>query len=546
MNSFYVVLASNTKKAEGAVEANRQGNFLTRLPDILDFSEGEWTVGLASIIYPVSFIPDVMTEQWIRLEYFTPSKTPTDPRFGPKSDKKIMKFTDIPLFDDVDALQEYINTTLGNIKNVEGERSKRQIEPVPIGDEMDWGSGRRKSISPPPPPPPLPLDKLLKKASQHTKKASQPIKKPSQIENKLQQTVDTDNDYKRLTTSLHLVDVDYRKQVLALINESEKEIMSIKRHGIEINNLTEQRVTTFYLHDKMFERVERNYVEQNANKFDNFERNISNHQLPPIEKRVTEIKQRYIGPIKSEVQAYLASKNVEASEQLLAQVKNYVKELKETNVKLQEINYKIAGYEHELYRFKRLLNDWMRADQSDLDKVILDTIKEKLPKKLGKKAYDALDIYFYYVKEVNKFFIYNNKPDKITEIALSPAIAKTLGFEIEKNTNIIKNIRLAKGGGFASHFPDIDPGVRQIYVYMPDIIEDSFVGDSKSPLLRVINVDKPSGSWAENVYTLEYHHRIIQKRINSIRLTLHSGSGNEVRFASGNVIVILHFRKNYF
>ena len=81
---------------------------------------------------------------------------------------------------------------------------------------------------------------------------------------------------------------------------------------------------------------------------------------------------------------------------------------------------------------------------------------------------------------------------------------------------------------------------------MPDIIEDSFVGDSKSPLLRVINVDKPSGSWAENVYALEYHHRIIQKRINSIRLTLHSGSGNEVRFASGNVIVILHFRKNYF
>ena len=84
MNSFYVVLASNTKKAEGAVEANRQGNFLTRLPDILDFSEGEWTVGLASIIYPVSFIPDVMTEQWVRLEYFTPSKTPTDPRFGAK------------------------------------------------------------------------------------------------------------------------------------------------------------------------------------------------------------------------------------------------------------------------------------------------------------------------------------------------------------------------------------------------------------------------------------------------------------------------------
>ena len=57
MNSFYVVLASNTKKAKGALQANRQWNFLTRLPDVLDFREGEWTVGLASIIYPVILFP---------------------------------------------------------------------------------------------------------------------------------------------------------------------------------------------------------------------------------------------------------------------------------------------------------------------------------------------------------------------------------------------------------------------------------------------------------------------------------------------------------
>ena len=81
---------------------------------------------------------------------------------------------------------------------------------------------------------------------------------------------------------------------------------------------------------------------------------------------------------------------------------------------------------------------------------------------------------------------------------------------------------------------------------MPDLIEDSFVNDSKAPLLRVINVDKPIGSWAENIYTLEYHHKLIQKRINSIRITLYSGAGNEIQFASGNVIVILHFRKNFF
>ena len=51
MNSFYVVLASNTKKDSSFTESNRQGNFLTRLPDILDFSEGEWTVCRISKYY---------------------------------------------------------------------------------------------------------------------------------------------------------------------------------------------------------------------------------------------------------------------------------------------------------------------------------------------------------------------------------------------------------------------------------------------------------------------------------------------------------------
>ena len=543
MNSFYVVLASNTKKAEGALQANRQGNFLTRLPDVLDFSEGEWTVGLASIIYPVSFVPDVLSEQWVRLEYFTPSKDPTNPKLVAKSEKKIMKFTDIPLFDDVDALQEYINTTLGNIKMVEDEkRPKRQI--APIGDEIDWSYPNKKDESkPPPPPPPLSKKEIIARGREEIERIEKErIEKERIAEEKRL----NDDEYKRLTSSLHLIDVDYRNQVFDLIDKAKGLIMLINSHSVEINQLTTQRVTIFYLHNKNFEKIERAYVEQNSNKLDKLEREITSKLIPPIEKKVIEIEKRYLGPIKSEVQSYLASKNVEASERLLDQVRKYALDLEEINKKLIDANYKMGGYERELYNFRQMLDDWRHMEQSDLDKMVLETIKEKLPKKIGKKAFDALDVYFYYVKEVNKFFLYNNKPDKITEIALSSEIAKTLGFETDKYTNVIKNIRLAKGGGFATRFPDIDPGVRQIYVYMPDIIEDSFVGDSKSPLLRVINVDKPSGSWAENVYALEYHHRIIQKRINSIRLTLHSGSGNEVRFASGNVIVILHFRKNYF
>ena len=67
-------------------------------------------VGLLSIIYPVSFIPEVINTQSIVFKYFSKTEDPTLPKT--KSRKHI--FTDMPLFDNVEALQAYINTSLGN------------------------------------------------------------------------------------------------------------------------------------------------------------------------------------------------------------------------------------------------------------------------------------------------------------------------------------------------------------------------------------------------------------------------------------------------
>ena len=49
--SFYVVLPSNTP-----IEGNKTSNFMVRLPNTLELNEGNWTVALSSIIYPISFM----------------------------------------------------------------------------------------------------------------------------------------------------------------------------------------------------------------------------------------------------------------------------------------------------------------------------------------------------------------------------------------------------------------------------------------------------------------------------------------------------------
>ena len=69
MSSFYVMLPSNTN-----IEGNTPSSFTCRLPNVIDLSEGEWTVGLSSIIYPGSFYGDDKQYLWVEILYFEESK----------------------------------------------------------------------------------------------------------------------------------------------------------------------------------------------------------------------------------------------------------------------------------------------------------------------------------------------------------------------------------------------------------------------------------------------------------------------------------------
>ena len=156
---------------------------------------------------------------------------------------------------------------------------------------------------------------------------------------------------------------------------------------------------------------------------------------------------------------------------------------------------------------------------------------------------ENLSIYFYYDDNTGKFFLYNHQPKVIKNVKLSKHLAYLLGFEIDPADGSLKGTRFRRGGGFAKYTPDISGGIHQLYVYMPRIIDHTYLGNSQVPLLRIVNVEKEPGQIAENIYTQEYHHKIVEKRISSIQIEIRSSIGE---FNWGDVIITLHFRRSLF
>ena len=94
--------------------------------------------------------------------------------------------------------------------------------------------------------------------------------------------------------------------------------------------------------------------------------------------------------------------------------------------------------------------------------------------------------------------------------------------------------------------PDLTGGVRQLYVYAPNLIENTIIGDRLSPILRIVNVIGDPGSINEIIYSTEYFHRLQSKRISEISIEIHTPFGELVRFHWGSCILTLHFKKTLF
>uniref|UniRef100_A0A1I8B614 Uncharacterized protein n=2 Tax=Meloidogyne hapla TaxID=6305 RepID=A0A1I8B614_MELHA len=145
MDSFYVILPSNTNSVDG----NTTSNFTVRMPDTLELDSG-WTVALSNIIYPFSFSLLGDSDEQESITVFR--------RYGEKLVSIRIEIPDLS-FASEEALEEALNAVLldtwkkelererleEELKREEEENEKRRQELLTVG--MVWERKRRAEES---------------------------------------------------------------------------------------------------------------------------------------------------------------------------------------------------------------------------------------------------------------------------------------------------------------------------------------------------------------------------------------------------------------
>ena len=148
-------------------------------------------------------------------------------------------------------------------------------------------------------------------------------------------------------------------------------------------------------------------------------------------------------------------------------------------------------------------------------------------------------VFLFYDESTQRFFLWANKTN-VSKVYISEQLAYSLGF----NYNTEEEIEL---NSIAKYSPDISGGLHTFYIYAPNLVENTIIGNQYGPLLRVINVDKNNkSSIVETIYTTEYHHKVILKQIAEIRIRILSDTGRPIAFNWGNCITTLHFKRSLF
>lgn len=92
--------------------------------------------------------------------------------------------------------------------------------------------------------------------------------------------------------------------------------------------------------------------------------------------------------------------------------------------------------------------------------------------------------------------------------------------------------------------PDLATGVDALYVYS-DVVTPTIVGDSFSPILRVIPVTHAIefGENVDVIFPHPYYYKVSKRELSTITINIKDGTGSLIPFEFGRVIVTLHFKK---
>ena len=118
---------------------------------------------------------------------------------------------------------------------------------------------------------------------------------------------------------------------------------------------------------------------------------------------------------------------------------------------------------------------------------------------------------------------------------MSRALADMLGFNSEGPYSSV-------GIHHADHVIDLDNNLRMLYVYS-DIASFSLVGDTRVPLLRVVDTQGTYGQMVSATFTHPHYVPLAHSDFETIEINISNELGKPVPFEFGKSVVTLHFRR---
>ena len=125
-------------------------------------------------------------------------------------------------------------------------------------------------------------------------------------------------------------------------------------------------------------------------------------------------------------------------------------------------------------------------------------------------------------------------------LTFSPALATILGLDAKQNPSKSKDED--SFGWAATSVSDITRGINYMMLYC-DLLEHVPVGDTKAPLLRIVNANGTNGEIVHHLYDEPRYIPLQKKNFDSIELDLRDDLGKPIAFENGKLVVTLHFRQ---
>ena len=105
-----------------------------------------------------------------------------------------------------------------------------------------------------------------------------------------------------------------------------------------------------------------------------------------------------------------------------------------------------------------------------------------------------------------------------------------------------KQAILPEGDYGADWVADVSRGLTSLYVYCP-LVGPRLVGDAEVPLLRIVTVEGKGGQLVTRVLNLIQYFPLVQRRFQTVEISIRDDAADIVPFERGRVVVTLHCRK---